>query len=102
MTMVEKVAIAMATENGADWDALPQHKNAALKAWQATGVLEGAPYRDDYLDMARAALTALLTPTEGMVDAGAGCMDPESALLARCAADSFVAMIQFALSEKTG
>lgn len=73
MGMIEKVARAIATENGDDLDQIPQTKTE----WNmARGVFAGRvrdinePFRSDYFDLARAAITALMEPSEGMLIKG--------------------------------
>ncbi len=70
--MVEKVWRAIAIENGDDPDQIPRHKSH----WNKERGQFGGRFRDinepfvpDYEDMARAAIRALMEPTEGMTEA---------------------------------
>lgn len=94
MTMIERVARAIALRNGDDYDAVPLHKSD----WTRQGGMFGGRFRDvnepfqsDYDDMARAAIEAMRAPTEGMVSA---VVDEGDCYL------SFQQMIDAALSEQ--
>lgn len=85
MTMIEKVARALWKKR----DEFPD-----LRTWEELEQID----RDMLLVEARAALTVLLEPSEGMVEAGnrAGF----KASVKTVSADVFTAMIQAALSEE--
>lgn len=71
MDEVERVARAIALENGDDWDALPADKSE----WNAKCGMFGGRFRDineprrpDYYAMALAAIAALRTPPVDLPD----------------------------------
>jgi len=67
--MVERVAKAIANENGDAWDDTPNDKSHWTKE---RGMFAGRcrdinePFKGDYADMARAAIKAMREPTEAM------------------------------------
>lgn len=71
--MIERVARAIATENGDDYDKIPDSKSEWNKEH---GEFDGRfrdvnePSKADYLAMAKAALVALIPPTQAMISAG--------------------------------
>mgnify|MGYP004528143805 CR=1 FL=1 len=71
MDMVEKVARAIAEQNGDDYEQVPLHKSDWV---QKGGLFNGRfrdvsePYRTDYEDMAEAALKAMREPTPEMLE----------------------------------
>lgn len=97
MDMVERVARAIAAENGDDFAALPDSK----ADWIAAGGSFGGRFRDineprksDYLEMARAAIEAMREPNEAMLEAGEKIVDPHDASVER----GYAAMIDAALA----
>lgn len=79
MTMVERMARALAAANGDEWSLLARNKAHRSQMWvegtrkaytytRASG--QHGFFQDDYLDMARAALDAMKEPSEGMMFAG--------------------------------
>lgn len=75
--MIERVARAIATRNGDDFDLIPRDK----PHWTAErGEFGGrfrdvnAPHQCDYLDMAEAAIEAMRSPDVDMLVAGAAAM----------------------------
>ena len=67
-TMLEKVARAIATGLGYEWDTLYASKGE----WTADRGSRhdiNVPYKPDFLEAARAALEAMREPTEGMAKA---------------------------------
>lgn len=97
-TMVERVARAMAKQNGDDYDHIPLDK----ADWTAQRGMFGGRFRDlselmqvDYDEMARAAIEALLQPTVAMLWAGEDNLDGVGDV--SCI---FAAMIQEALKEQ--
>ncbi len=94
--MVEKVWRAIAIENGDDPDQIPRHKSH----WNKEKGQFGGRFRDinepfvyGYEAMARAAIRALMEPTEEMIQAGESSADsfPE---------DHYKAMLKAALDEE--
>lgn len=74
MSMVEKIARAIARENGDEFaDAFKNKDRWVAKRGMSGGRFRDVnePFQSDYLDMAKAAISALETPTPEMKMAGA-------------------------------
>ena len=69
-TMRERVARAIAHENGDDWDDVPDNKTDWNRRCGPAGRDINAPFKPDYRDVADAALAAMREPSEAMRKAG--------------------------------
>lgn len=68
MDMIEKVARAISGHIGPEFDAAYAHKGE-WTADRGSRADINAPFKSDYLEAARAAIEALMEPTEGMLEA---------------------------------
>jgi hypothetical protein len=100
-TMVERVARAMAKQNGDDYDHVPLDK----ADWTAQRGMFGGRFRDlnelmqvDYDEMARAAIEALMEPCDEMIQAGVS--EDQTDEVYRDVRSVYTAMIQEALKEQ--
>lgn len=69
MSMIEQMARAIASHIGAAFDQMPRDKQhfMELSRQGKSGVFDiNGPFQDDCLNAAKAALSALSNPTEGM------------------------------------
>lgn len=71
MTMVERMARAIAGHFGPEFDDLPKDKAERINRNRVGEMFDDS--QEDVLEAAKAALQALMEPTPGMVEAGQQC-----------------------------
>jgi len=104
MTMVEKIARAIADANGDDFATLAENRAALRREWEKGDIYYALAqgkygfHQSDYLDMARAALEAMKEPSEEMIFAG-WYRAPLGKIHADHLRQIYPAMIDFALKE---